>query len=158
MVQPTTGNTANESESDSDSESEPLKSLSPLTDQDQHYLNTFTAGMVGLGRLVHADARRKGWWDKERNIGEMLMLAVDELSEAHEEYRKHGPDELKMYYVEDKHGTLKPEGFTVEIADTFIRLLENIIGLGLEDDFREAMSRKINYNRTRPFRHGGLYA
>ena len=31
---------------------------------------------------IHANAADKGFWDSDRNMGEMLMLAVSELAEA----------------------------------------------------------------------------
>ncbi len=54
---------------------------------------TFNSGGVGMGNLfvetwratakeVHDTAREKGWWDKERNDGEMIALMHSELSEA----------------------------------------------------------------------------
>ena len=33
--------------------------------------------------LCHSIAKEKGFWDKERNIGEALMLIVTELAEGH---------------------------------------------------------------------------
>ena len=38
-------------------------------------------------RECHLAAREKGFWKKERNVGEMLMLIVSELGEAIEAHR-----------------------------------------------------------------------
>ena len=40
--------------------------------------------------LCHSIAKEKGFWDKERNIGEALMLIVTELAEAMEAHRYRG--------------------------------------------------------------------
>ena len=39
---------------------------------------------------VHNNAKEKGWWDEERNDGEMIALMHSELSEALEALRKDG--------------------------------------------------------------------
>ncbi len=41
-----------------------------------------------LCNLSHQNAKDKGFWDKERNIGELLMLITSELAEALEAHRK----------------------------------------------------------------------
>lgn len=40
-----------------------------------------------LIQVAHADAKAKGWWDEERNLGEALMLIVSECGEALEAHR-----------------------------------------------------------------------
>jgi NTP pyrophosphatase (non-canonical NTP hydrolase) len=40
-----------------------------------------------LIKTAHADAKAKGWWDEERNTGELLMLIVSECGEALEAHR-----------------------------------------------------------------------
>ena len=39
---------------------------------------------------IHETNKSKGFWDKDRNIGELLMLTVSELSEALEAHRGRG--------------------------------------------------------------------
>lgn len=53
-------------------------------------------------RQIHENNKAKGFWDKERNVGEMLMLVVSELSEALEadregRYVNNAPLELITY-------------------------------------------------------------
>ncbi len=88
-----------------------------------------------LSVLCHAVAVEKGFWDKERNTGEALMLIVTELAEAMEAHR-----------IQD------PENFKEELADTFIRLFD-LCG-GLKIDIEEAIAKKTARNKTRPYKHG----
>jgi len=65
---------------------------------------------------VHDLAVEKGWYDKKREMKELVFLVKSELFEAFEEYRK---GNFETYY-EDK----KPCGFYVELADISIRALD----------------------------------
>lgn len=49
-----------------------------------------------LAQAINDNARAKGFWDADRNFGEMLMLATSELAEALEEHRASSPN---VYYV-----------------------------------------------------------
>ncbi len=112
-----------------------------------------------LVKDIHQNAVEHGWWKEERCFGEIIALCHSELSEALEEYRKgNQPDEL---YYSDKQGTLyqfsngelKPEGIPAELADCIIRILDYC---GKENiDIGEAIRIKHEYNKTRPYRHGG---
>ena len=93
------------------------------------------------------NAKDKGWWDQELNIGEKLALIHSEISEALEEYRSHGE---QKQYIRESDG--KPEGFVFELADTIIRIAD-LCG-GLELDLEKALRTKMNFNLTRPYRHG----
>lgn len=84
---------------------------------------------------------------EDLNIPCKLMLVVSELSEALEEYRNNKP----AYYLNDN--SKKPEGVGVEIADAVIRLAD-ICGI-LKIDLNEMINLKMDYNDTRPYRHGG---
>lgn len=86
-----------------------------------------------------------GFWDKERNKGEMIALMHSELSEALEGVRK--PDKM------DDHLPHLPLE-VVELADVFIRLGDYIHGHGLTDAFMQAVKEKHNYNCNRPYKHG----
>jgi NTP pyrophosphatase (non-canonical NTP hydrolase) len=96
---------------------------------------------------VHRTAVEHGWWDRERPIGEVLMLIVTELAEAMEAYR------------EGNHASEKVPAFSKleeELADAMIRILDFAGGESL--DIEGALRAKMAYNETRPYRHGGKLA
>ena len=90
-----------------------------------------------LSQICHSVAVEKGFWDKERNIGEALMLIVTELAEAMEAHR-----------IQDQ------ANFKEELADSFIRLLD-LCG-GLKIDIEEEIERKSQKNKNRPYKHGKI--
>lgn len=101
---------------------------------------------------AHGNARSKGWWDKPRTPMELLMLVVTEIAEAAEELRTLS-DTLGMstiYYASDN--PQKPLGFPIEIADAVIRIFD-LCG-GLHIDLSAALIAKMNYNKTRSYKHG----
>lgn len=53
----------------------------------------------------------------------------------------------------EKHERRKPEGVAVELADCMIRILDYCGHAGI--DIEEAIRIKHEYNKTRPYRHGG---
>ncbi|MBI4309379.1 MAG: nucleotide pyrophosphohydrolase [Candidatus Omnitrophica bacterium] len=85
----------------------------------------------------HGIAKEKGFWDKERNVGEALMLIVTELAEAMEGHRKQ--DEAN---------------FKEELADAFIRLFDLCGGMGI--DIEKEIAAKSERNKTRPYKHGKI--
>ena len=85
----------------------------------------------------HGIAKEKGFWDKERNVGEALMLIVTELAEAMEGHRKQ--DEAN---------------FREELADAFIRLFDLCGGLGI--DIEKEIAAKSQRNKARPYKHGKI--
>jgi len=93
------------------------------------------SSLNSYSKLCHRIAKQKGFWDKKRNLGEMLMLIVTEISEAMESYRNR-----------DK------ENFNEEIADTFIRLFDLCGGLGV--DIEAEILKKMKKNKKRPYKHG----
>lgn len=106
---------------------------------------------------AHDNARNKGWWDNyggtltPDEILSKLMLVVTEIAEAAEEVRV-GSDLNET----DFNPGVKPVGFAIELADAAIRIFDLCGALGL--DLEAAVTTKHEYNRTRPFRHGGKAA
>src|SRR5690554_6340082 len=52
------------------------------------YDRLLCTGLNDAAKQIHEDAKRKGFWDSERETGTLLMLCVSELSEALEADRK----------------------------------------------------------------------
>lgn len=114
--------------------------LGPFSDQSSqqgiaNLLNVFCL-------TVHAN--NKKWWTDlhtgeplQRNVGEMLMLVVSEISEAMEGHRKG---------LKDDHLPHRPM-IEVELADAIIRIFDIAAGLGL--DLGGAYVEKLAYNQTR---------
>ena len=100
----------------------------------------------------HRTAGQKGWWEKERPFGDQVANFHGEVSEAWEEYRKFGLDPAKFLYFIDG----KPEGIAAELADVFICIADTCEHYGI--DLTEAIRVKLEYNKTRPYRHGNKLA
>lgn len=100
-----------------------------------------------LARECHTVAASKGWvWDPV-NFGEILALVHSELSEALEEYR-----DGKLFDEVYKGPNGKPEGIPIELADAIIRILHFCDCFSI--DINNAVIQKLEYNKTRPHRHG----
>jgi len=91
----------------------------------------------------YKSSKEKGFWDKERNVGEALMLIVSELGEAIEAHR-HG-----------KLGLEEKDTFEDELADTAIRLFDLCGGLNI--DLERQIEWKMEFNKSREVRHGKAY-
>lgn len=104
----------------------------------------FITFMNQLAREINDNAREKGFWSKERNNGEMLMLVVSELSECLEGLRQGNPPS-------DKIPSFTSAG--EELADAIIRILD--IGEARGWRVPEAIIAKMAYNKTREHMHGG---
>lgn len=104
-----------------------------------------------LQKEIHKIAKSKGWYKKKPTVGELIALCHSELSEALEEYRKFGEIYLSVI-TKDSLQDNKPCGFSIELADCVIRILDMCEYLEL--DIARAIRMKIEYNKTRSYRHG----
>jgi NTP pyrophosphatase (non-canonical NTP hydrolase) len=139
---------------------------------------------VEINKLVkeaHENAVQHGWWEEDRNLGEQIALMHSELSEALEEYRNHKgmteiyyecksnmwcPQNLKnvcqnngCWYPIDKPEpcpNAKPCGIPTELADCIIRIFDTCGRYGV--DLEEVLKIKMEYNLSRPYKHGGKKA
>ena len=102
---------------------------------------------------IHHDSIAHGWWPEGRNIGECIALIHSEASEALECWRD---DDMNLMFVRDKRNNFKPIGFPSELADIIIRVLDLAGALGIDLD--SVITTKVEYNKTRTFRHGGKQA
>lgn len=103
--------------------------------------------MVDLNEFqdrVHKLAVDNGFWEEERNAGEMIALIHSELSEMLEALRS---DEDPMS-AKIPQFTLEEE----EAADVLIRLLDYCAGRGL--NLEGAAIAKHDYNKGRTYKHG----
>ena len=119
--------------------------------------------MGDLAKIIHKQAVEHGWWDDERSFPEIVALCHSELSEALEEYRSAKPAQyVVIERVGEKpvietdpqgFGERKPEGIAVEMIDCIIRILDWCGEKGVDVD--AILQAKHEYNKTRPYRHGG---
>lgn len=88
-----------------------------------------------LCKQAYETAKSKGWHDEDIAVGIFLALIHSEVSEAVEADRK-GDD----------------DNFVEELADICIRTFDlcGLMGIDLES----AILKKMEYNKSRPHRHG----
>lgn len=112
--------------------------------------------MNELAQRIYEANKEKGFWDQERNVGEMLMLVTSELGEALEAHRKNRvADWDKFDYKNISFVDSIKDSFEDEVADAIIRLLDLCGGLGI--NIERHIEEKLKYNATRPRLHGKQY-
>jgi NTP pyrophosphatase (non-canonical NTP hydrolase) len=105
-------------------------------------------------RIV-AISRKAGWYDEPVPFMTAMALLHSEVSEAVEAWREHGTEDFTN--TNSINGQLqKPEGVGSEFADIFIRLLDCSNRFGI--DLAAEVERKMDFNATRSYRHGGKRA
>ena len=103
-----------------------------------------------LAAEIYTTAEDKGFHpkDEEPDVAAWLANLHSEVSEAWECFRT---NDMGTRIVDSK-----PEGFPSEMADVLIRCLDSMYALGI--DINHIIEMKMNYNRTRSYRHGGKAA
>jgi len=125
-----------------------------------------------LSTEIHKNAKSKGFFDSEKNIGEMLCLIHSEVSEALEADRKNhysakswnlennvDLDDLdtstkKQYFKVEFEVAIK-NTFEDELADIIIRVLDLCAFKGI--DIESHIKMKMAYNSLRSHKHGKKY-
>ena len=108
---------------------------------------------------AYMNAVAKGWHSEPRTFGDQIALCHSELSEALEEFRDgRGISGIRIGGIPvgletPNPGNLKPEGIPIELADVVIRIFDICGANGI--DLEAAVRMKMDYNATRPHRHGG---
>jgi len=131
-------------------------------------MSTETKTINQLSQEINDNARAKGFWDKERNTGEMLMLIVSEISEALEADRKDrycdwsfdtppiihpeqlNDDEFKQLFAERVK-----DKFEDELADAVIRIFD--LAYSKNINLQWHIEAKMRFNAMRPHMHGKKY-
>lgn len=101
-----------------------------------------------LGKQAYEIAKEHGFYDNKPSVPERLCLIHSEVSEALEDYRD---DKMQMAYQDVGYGN-KPIGFPSELADVLIRIVD--LAAHLNIDLDEAVRIKMEFNKTRPHKHG----
>ena len=104
-----------------------------------------------LVKEAHETAVEHGWWDKEMEFGTLIALCHSELSEALEEYRKGVKPNVE--YLKMEANCNKPMGIPSELADVIIRIFDMCGHYGI--DLERVIQEKMDYNKQRPYKHGG---
>lgn len=120
-----------------------------------------------LAKQVHENAKKKGFFEAPRNIGEMLALIHAEVSEALEADRANKYCELdsdRVYtlfcwpdnggFTDDYTNEIKGT-FEEEMADIVIRVMDMCAYKNI--DLEAHIKAKMRYNSLREYKHGKKY-
>jgi NTP pyrophosphatase (non-canonical NTP hydrolase) len=118
-----------------------------------------------LAKQVHENAKAHGFFDKEKNIGEMLCLIHSEVSEALEADRKgYYRSDANMNVVNgwvldsdfiENYRSLIKGCFEEEMADIVIRVMDLCAFKNI--DLEAHIKAKMRYNSLREYKHGKKY-
>ena len=117
-----------------------------------------------LAKEIHQNAKDKGFFETDRNLGELLCLIHSEVSEALEADRKSKyckQDVKQILEIEDNNKFQKffensvKNTFEDELADVLIRVLD--LAAYKNIDLETHINAKMKYNALRAKKHGKKY-
>jgi len=119
-------------------------SVEVIEDKFSGVANDFLIGFTEMQEAVYKTAVEHGWWDDERNNGELIALMHSELSEGLDSLRHGDPpsDHIPEF-----------SGLEEEFADVIIRIMDYAQARGLR--VGEAVLAKAKFNESRRYKHGG---
>lgn len=103
----------------------------------EEYTESLASWINGYCNISHACSRHAGWWDRDRNFGELIALIHSEVSEAMEGGRKDKQDE----HLPNRSSV------AVELADAVIRIADLAGALGIP--LGTVIVEKMVYNSQR---------
>lgn len=110
--------------------------------------NLFSQAVADIAAFCHQQAQAMGFMDKERSLGDMLTLINTEMSELFEAHRHNTLDQPSEHIP----------AFTQaeeEWADVLVRVFCHATEHGVSTArLGEAFVAKLEFNRTRGYRHG----
>lgn len=116
------------------------------------------AGTLSINEILldaYATEVSKGWHDgdpeEKKSLPIFVALVHSEVSECLEAYRERGFDEWREPVDYNPDG--KPCGVASELADTIIRIAAYCAHMKIDLD--TALRVKLEFNKSRPHRHGG---
>lgn len=124
-------------------------SLPPLPDFGSYARMEFASAITQMAAFCHVQSQALGFHDEPRSLGDLIALINTELAELFEALRK-GIIDSPSDHIPDF--TYREE----EWADVGVRWLDHAVENGVDPHrLAQAFVAKLEFNRTRGYRHGG---